>query len=803
MEKEFEMEKKVQVRTAPLANPENIVKGDVWRFTILTDCLIRVEYDEEGLFNDEATQTVLCRDFPKVDYKVFESKDGMVIETENLRLVYAGGKFTQSSLRVLVKHSLDNEGNIWYFGNKTQRPLGGTARTLDRVDGACELERGLFSSDGWEVIDDSATLIFKDGWVEPRRKGVIDMYLFGYDKEYLRGLKDFYYLTGPVPMLPRFAMGNWWCRWYRYSEKTFLELMDRFRKEGVPFTTSVIDMDWHLVDIDPKYGVGWTGYTWNRELFPDPKGFLAELHRRGMKTALNVHPADGVRAFEECYPPLAKAMGVDVEREETVDFDVTNPEFMDAYFKYVNHPMEDDGVDFWWLDWQQGTSSKVEGLDPLWAINYRHFEDSARGGKRPVIFSRYAGVGSHRYPIGFSGDTYISWDSLAFQPYFNITAANIGYGWWGNDMGGFMHGKKDDELYGRWAQLGAFSPICRMHSTKNEFNGREPWRFSLPVRQMADEFLRLRHRMIPYLYTMNERASNAGIPLCTPMYYSYPNQKEAYQVKNQYFFGSELICAPITAPQEKDAQGGSVDVWIPEGLWFDFFTGLPYQGGRKMKLYRGIESFPVLAKAGGIIPMTEEIFDGAALKNPSAMTLRVYAGANGEFTLYEDDNETTGYQDGICARTNIAFRWEGEQTLTIKAAEGNAELLPTERTWSVEIPTVKETTVMLVKDGKEIPVETSYDTENAMLKFTLEACPVTETITVVFPAGLELETGLAERRLFSFLDYAQIEYDLKLEIYRRVQNAPSVMRVLSELPSLTGNQSLCNEVMEFLTAYEK
>ena len=127
-------------------------------------------------------------------------------------------------------------------------------------------------------------------------------------------------------------------------------------------------MDWHVTDVDPKYGSGWTGYTWNKELFPDPKRFLDGLHKRGMRTTLNVHPADGVQGCEEMYEDMAKAMGVDYENEDPVVCDPASPKFIEAYFKYLHHPREEEGVDFWWIDWQQGSNCKIEGLDPLWIL---------------------------------------------------------------------------------------------------------------------------------------------------------------------------------------------------------------------------------------------------------------------------------------------------------------------------------------------------------------------------------------------------------------------------------------------------
>ncbi|MCY1691547.1 hypothetical protein OVA29_13305 [Exiguobacterium sp. SL14] len=363
------------------------------------------------------------------------------------------------------------------------RTLKGTARTLDHADGVIPLEEGILSRQGYAAIDDSnAFVLTEDHFVEPRRSGTHDIYYFGYGHDYKQALRDFYHLTGPTPMLPRQVLGNWWSRYWRYSEKEYKDLMTRFKTEDIPFSVSVIDMDWHVTDIPERYGSGWTGYTWNRDLFPDPRGFLQWLKDDDRMVTLNLHPADGVRGFEEAYEAMAVAMGVDPESDVRIPFDFSDRTFIENYFTKLHHPHEADGVDFWWIDWQQGANSKMKGLDPLWMLNHYHALDIARDGNRPLIFSRYAGPGSHRYPVGFSGDTIISWASLQFQPYFTATASNIGYGWWSHDIGGHQRGEKDDELSTRWLQYGVFSPIMRLHSTMSIFNGKEPWRYSTDAR---------------------------------------------------------------------------------------------------------------------------------------------------------------------------------------------------------------------------------------------------------------------------------------------------------------------------------
>ncbi len=501
--------------------------------------------------------------------------------------------------------------------------------------------------------------------------------MFAFGRDYKQALKALYELSGHTPLLPRHALGNWWSRYHRYTAEEYVALMDRFRSEGAPLSVAVIDMDWHLVDIEPEHGSGWTGYTWNTDLFPDPRGFLGALHERGLATSLNVHPAEGVHPHEAAYPAIARRMGIDPDSAMPVHFDPTDPDFLEAYFEELHHPLEDDGVDFWWLDWQQGGVTKIAGLDPLWLLNHFHYLDSGRAGRRPLTFSRYAGIGSHRYPIGFSGDTVITWKSLDFQPYFTATASNAGYGWWSHDIGGHFRGYKDDELATRWVQLGVFSPIMRLHSGLNPFNTKEPWRFGPESEQVMKDFLRLRHRLLPYLATMNVRA-HEGEPLVQPMYYDHPNELQAYACPNQFMFGSELLVAPITSPADPATGLGRVKAWLPEGTWIDLFTGVTYRGGRTIYLHRDLRSIPVLAKAGAIVPMAPEdsLLDGTGL--PEQIEVHAYAGADGEFTLVEDRD------DERWARTRMTWD-DASREVTVHDAEGDTSTLPPNRAYAVRV----------------------------------------------------------------------------------------------------------------------
>lgn len=783
----------------PISRRENVIQGEKYRITMLTEGLVRLEYNEEGDFEDRPTQTVLNRDFPICSYTVKETDEEIQVFTKRIHLIYNKKEFASYGLSIQVLGNLSNYHSIWHYGEEPE-DLGGTARTLDHVDGGCPLEHGLMSRFGFSVLDDSRSLVLtEEGWVAPRRKGIKDIYFWGYGHDYLQCLSDFYYLCGKTPMLPRYALGNWWSRYYEYTEDSYKELMEHFEAEGVPFSVAVIDMDWHLVNVDAKYGSGWTGYTWNRDFFPDPERFMTWLHDRGMKVTLNVHPADGIRAYEEMYEEMAEVMGIDPKTREPVNFDISDPKFLKAYFDIVHHPNEKMGVDFWWIDWQQGTNSKIEGLDPLWMLNHYHYLDNGREGKRPMVFSRYAGPGSHRYPAGFSGDTHTTWESLDFQPYFTSTASNIGYGWWSHDIGGHMQGYKNDQMALRWIQLGVFSPLNRLHSTKDLFYSKEPWFYKKEMREIMDEFLRLRHKLLPYLYTMNYRAYKENIPLILPMYYIYPEMEEAYEVKNQYWFGDQLIAAAVTSETIKGINRSKVKVWIPDGLYFDVFTDMAYKGGRFLDMYRDLSSIPVFAKAGAVVPMTEKIFGMDALKNPEAITVKVYPGADGGFRMYEDDNESQKYMDGNCAVTEFVWKW-GEKQFIISPVQGDRDLIPGSRDYKVEVCCCTEAQVNVYRNGIEERCQREYDDARCMLQVKISGVKPEDEIRLEFSGELAIRGRDLKKRLFDFLNQAEIPFVQKRKIYDLVSGKRDLQNIIGQLQSMGLEKDLVGCVSEYLLA---
>ena len=745
---------------------EFTLTADGVRISVLTPWLFRVEEQRSSVFCDKPTQAVICRSFDEPAFTVQKTKDEITLRTEEACLRYSYRKRTVVSVALRD----GTEVRDFHAGN-----LRGTRRTLDQTYGPVRLGEGILSKNGVAVLDDSASLIIDDsGRILPRTAAESDSYYFAYGRRYREAVRDYFRLTGFPPLIPRYALGNWWSRYKAYTADEYQKLMQRFIDEKIPITVATIDMDWHWVNVVDKFGKdsldqfsrkgpaelffnlsspGWTGYSWNTDLFPDPRAFLAWLKSKNLKVTMNLHPASGCKFYEDAYRDFAAYMGIDPDSGKQICFDITDEKFLTGYFRFLHHPHEADGVDFWWIDWQQGTRTKVKGLDPLWALNHYHSLDIARDGKRPLILSRFAGAGSHRYPLGFSGDTAQNWTSLAFQPFFTATASNIGYTWWSHDIGGHHAGERDDELYLRWVQFGVFSPIMRLHSTSNEFMGKEPWKYKGFVQRSAAEAMRFRHRLIPYLYSMNRRTAMEGRALCEPMYYHDPDDERAYRCPNEYWFGSELIVCPVTEPVGRKTNLAGTKVLIPKGRFTDLFSDRIYQGDVETELFRDESAVPVLAKEGAILPLdcndtTNE------WRNPAAMELLVFRG-NSSFTLYEDDGETMAFADGHYAETEYRVTEDGDTvSFRILPAAGDVSVIPPGRQYLVTFRDITRAEAVEVrKNGRRTAPRTLDDPKYLQLRL-MDIAPSDEIMITL--------TGVTVRR-------SPDARELKIELISRLQ----------------------------------
>ena len=712
----------------PKANPEATVTAGNARFTVLTPRMIRMEYSPNGQFEDNKTLTIVNRQLPVPKFAVKQSAKKTEIKTDALTLTYRPDGEPFNAKNLSVKFKMGKQTVDWHPGKEDTGNLMGTTRTLDGADGITfkngGLEPGLLSRDGWTVIDDSRNhlLIPEDTkweeWVSVRPDSTVtDLYLFAYGHDYKQALADYQKVAGRAPLPPKYTFGYWWSRYWQYSDNELFDLVDKIRSFDMPLDVLIVDMDWHETyglksknSEKDEYGqrIGWTGYTWQKELFPNHKNFLRWTDREGLQTALNLHPASGIQPYEAVYKDFVKAYGW-ADTTKSVPYHLDDRRWAEAYFDTVLTPMEREGVDFWWPDWQQWKLSKfTPGLSNTFWLNLTFFKHAQQEhpGIRPFIYHRWGGLGSHRYPLGFSGDTYIEWSSLAYLPKFTATASNVNYGYWGHDIGGHMYKHKgsqyrtDPERYLRWLQYGVFTPIFKTHSTKDMRIVRYPWSF--PDHQfMMRDAIKLRYSLVPYIYNAARQNYETGVAMTRPMYYEYPENPRAYETDQQFFFGDDIIGTVIATPVDSVTGLAERPMWIPEGRWYDMATGDMLEGERDTVLQYTMAENPWLARAGAILPMNP---DGLKTlqQRCDTLVLTFIPGADGELIHYEDDGISADY-DSVYATTNITKRLTANGIdVRISPREGTYAGASDSRAYELRFPATMPPARVTV-NGREYP----------------------------------------------------------------------------------------------------
>jgi alpha-glucosidase (family GH31 glycosyl hydrolase) len=720
-----------------------------------------MEWNSNKVFVDDASFVAINRKLPLPFFQASRVNGWLVIKTNELELRYqiGTGKFTPQNLSVKWLHT--QNAFTWVPGTVQHGNLQGTARTLDRLDGdhytngpKLKLGTGILATDGWTLIDDSKSELFDHSdwpWVKTRSAAAgQDWYFMAYGHNYKQAIYDYTSIAGKIPLPPRYAFGYWWSRYWSYSDNEVRQIVDNFKKYNLPLDVFVIDMDWHYTDSLRAKGDAfgspqhWTGWTWNRRLFPDPDAFLKFMKNDGLKITLNLHPASGIAPYEAPYADFAKQMHFDTTTHKNIPFAASDKAYMKTLFDVVLHPMEKKGVDFWWLDWQQWPNDKaIPSLSNTWWLNYTFFSDMEKHtDKRPMLYHRWGGLGNHRYQIGFSGDAIISWKSLAFQPYFTSTASNVLYGYWSHDIGGHYFeaegAKFDPELYARWMQFGALSPIFRTHSGKNATINKYIWNFRADYYDALTNAIRLRYELHPYIYTMARKAYDTGISLCRPLYYDYPEEKAAYQDSSEYKFGDDLLVAPIVEPMHNGVS--KLNVWLPPGNdWYEWNTGALLKGGQTVNRSFTLTEYPVYAKAGAVVPLYPPVKN--LNEQPQQLTVGIFPGADGETSIYEDQGNSKGYATAYATTKVISKHLAGrQQVVTILPRKGTYTGMPATRTYSLRLFGAEMPQAVWV-NGKKLDYTTlpdqthwSYDGNNLTVNIPMpkQNCSVKQDVTIQY-----------------------------------------------------------------------
>ena len=713
----YNLGEQFKVGKRSVANPKSVIKGEKYRITVLTERLLRLEYNENGIFEDRATQNVFNRylDIPKFD--VMEDANLLTITTEFFKLSYIknspfkSGSLSQSNnLRVELLEQLDSskQNRFWYYGIPEVKNFGTPGFEIFEKK-KLKLKKGLFSIDGFVTIDDSKSMIIEeDGTLSERNDNGIDIYLFIYLKDFSKCLEDYYKITGFTPLIPRYALGNWWNRNYKYGDKKINELVKLFKENEIPVSTIILNSEWHLKNEKKNTN---TGFTFNTNIFKNPKATIDMLHQNNIKVGLTINPFEGFTNIDPVYSETIKY--IQPNNDGVVPFNVYDPRIIDIYLKFYIHQLDNLGIDYYFIDYDD--KNKLKELSIL--KHYQYYDMMRYAGRRPLLYAYNSELCPHRYSVLYSGKSTVSWDTLKTIPLFNVNSSNSGVTWWSHDIGGYHNGTEDDELYTRFVQLGVFSPILKLCSETGKYYKREPWRWDIKTFDITKEYLQLRHKLIPYMYSEAYKLSRFGTQFLQPLYYSNPEMYDDPLYHNEYYFGSQFFVSPILNKKDEIMNRVIHKFYIPNGTWYDFITGKKFPGNHRYVSFFREQDYPVFVKMGAIIPMADKE-DIYTTKPPKNMEIQIFPGQSNNFVMYEDDGETNMYLKNNYVLTSIDYNYmPNNYTVIIRVLEGKGNIIPPLRNYKFVFRNTKQAEdVTIYRDYEKIDFESYVDGPNFIVE---------------------------------------------------------------------------------------
>lgn len=680
-----------------VSKKECMITGKKYRFTMLTDRLVRLEYSENGVFEDRSTQNIIFRNFERPIFVVNESDTLLQISTKYYTLSYVknkhfgSGKLTPgTNLKVLLKGT----EHQWYYEHPEARNFGTINYSLDDFVGKLKLDKGLYSTDGFCILDDSKSLVLdENGNYIPRNTNNLDIYLFMYKRDFGLCLKDYFDLTGYPSFIPRYTLGNWWYKNDKYTNNDISKVIKKFNENEIPLSVIMLGDKWHN-NID--------NFSFDESLIESNK-LINELHAQNIKLGLTVDPSLKLNDNSVGYEELSKY----VEGKEVSFVPLSMPK-LGLYFNTFIRKLSNMGVDLFNIDY-----NNINDRNSLWLFNHYHFvEDILNKNKRGVILSRNSKMATHRYPITYTGKTIVDWNTLNALPLYNMSAANSGISFVAHAIGGYHKGIEQEELFMRYIQFATFSPFLILAGEEGKYYKREPWRWNSLRLSVIREYMQLRNKLVPYLYTESYSYYKKCIPLVQPLYYKYSGIYDEPLYKNQYFFGSEMLICPIT--KKKNPVIGRVvqRIFVPEGLWFDFKTGKKYPGDKYYMCFYKDDEYPAFCKAGSIIPLSLD----NDTENPKNMELVIFPLADNTYTIYEDDGISNNYIKGDYMLTRVDYKYQKDNYSLMITNSNKCNIVST-RNYKIRFKnTLNITDVNVLYNNNPYDVKVYYDRDDFVIE---------------------------------------------------------------------------------------
>jgi alpha-D-xyloside xylohydrolase len=711
------------------------MKTGVLRITPCSDSIIRATYSPLTSIAEGKDLVVIKHDWPAVKFDVQGSSESVTITTAKLKITVnkpdgaisykdtSGQSLVTEANRTLTPTTVNGEktyraesfvnvyGSPEGFYGLGQHQAGVWNYRGESVDISQENSNIaiplLVSSNGYGIFwNNTSRSRFNNRfanylYISSEVADTVDYY-FIYGPELDQVVAGYRELTGAAPMFGRWAYGFWQCKNRYKSQEELLGIAHKYRELQIPVDNIVQDWFW-----------------WNRkgehvfnQNYPDPKGMVDDLHKNNFHLMISVWPffEPGSKEYEYMdkqgwFVDRFKYDKLPYHRSGMAVYDASNPEARKYYWNLMDQALFKIGIDAWWLDTVEpetegqeenillghkiatGSGDRFVNAYPL--LTEEGVYDGQRNAsdkKRVFILGRSAFAGSQRAAVtAWSGDVNSDWLTFKRQIPAGLNYAVSGLPYWTTDIGGFVTGNPDDptyrELFIRWFQFGTFSPIFRVHGTRTT-NQNELWSYGPEAQKILTDFDRLRYELMPYIYSVAWQVTNQNYTLIRPLVMDFRTDTRARNVGDQFMFGPAIMVAPVTEPS-----GSTKHVYLPGATWYDFWTGRVVKGGQAIDAAAPLERLPLFVRAGSIVPLGPDV-QYAAEKAADPIELRIYTGADGDFTLYEDENDTYNYEKGAFA--TIPLHWnDAQHTLSIGARHGNFPGMLDKRTFRVVVVTEK------------------------------------------------------------------------------------------------------------------
>lgn len=713
-----------------ISNKESYIVGKKYRFTVLSPRLIRLEYHPLGVFEDRPTSMVINRAFPKSEYSVTESDTLIQIDTGIFTLTYVKDSVLKSgALGSNIKAVINGTKTEWQMNNSEIKNMRSINYSIDSIKDKITLDKGLYSLDGFCILDDSESLVLdeNDNFIERDNK-IKDIYLFMYNKDFEGCLSDYFTLTGYPSLIPRYALGAWWYKNDNYKENDIVNLVNKFNNENIPISVFLLGDYWH-------------DNTNNYIPCINLKDISNYLSQYNIKFGVTLNPKLEIKKGSNEYNAIRNYINND-----KINFIPLSNDKIGLYFNIFINNLEYLGVNIFSIDY----NNPLDKIN-LWKLNHYHYGRNEVRKARGLVLSRNPGIASHRYPVMWSGKTKVNWTTLNLLPRYNLQGYNIGVSFIAHPIGGYSGGLEEDELYLRYIQFACFSPIFLLASEGGKYYKREPWKWNTIIENHIISYMNLRYKLIPYLYSESYNYHKTGHGLIKPFYYDYPKLIDEPMYKNQYFLGKNFFVAPITNKKNNVINRVMKKIYVPKGIWFDFLQGKKYNGNKTYNNFYRDEDYPVFVKAGSIIPMSLNIKE----ELPSTLELNIYPLDNGTYELYEDDGFSKNYLNGLYMITKFNYSYEKDSYI-FSINRGEGKNLLTRRNYVLRFKNTQNITEVNIND-KTVKYNCYYDRDDFVVE--INNCIV----------GRDLEINIKGKDIFvSSVRYINEEikdilYDLQLE----------------------------------------